>query len=552
MKYLLSFLLTIMLGAFAQANVSENLCNRSWWPSTLPDVQSVLLNNQTFDLNQACDEDGYRVVHLALIQNADLDVIKALVAKGADLTAKNVAGENAVYLANQYTSQEVYQYVLEKATQMSVLTVALEDVLAEETARLRSHQAHRAMLSSQGNAKSHRQLPQVSENLRLLIKDLQNRIKDLERENGTFEERLAFDSVEYNVNELQKQINSNHQLLLYYGTLIAHYEMALKKQTLEAHNQSQKAEENVKYYEEYYSDYHPDTWHRNAPVGIYVSFDAGTVLKTMFELDNTSDGIPTNCDPFLAKSLFSLPLSHPNCMNYADRWVTPFETQVGLTAGVMLGYGFRPFPTDKVTLRIEGEYARRQIAGNTSHSSVLEAKDSEFAFTHQSFSDLNTNQYFFNVYADFPKLLSKAGSGLHNITPYVGFGIGNLDPNLQYTSFWYRHKSGDTLAEQGVNPDAAGTISSGDFMFEGDNSPATQFIFGADYTLTQRIKLGLRARAMQIHQDFTSSNHLWQNLRSHQSAVHPGGRAITHSSRIDDLDFFDVTMQLRIHLGKKK
>ncbi len=544
MKHLLYTLsLTFIFGNFAQAaNVPKVFCSHSYWPATVSDVQGVLNSQSEADLNQSCGAEGHRAIHFALMQNADFETIKTLVTKGADVTIKNAAGENAVYLALQHPSQEVYQYVLNAATQTNgyrtaILEAAIEEIMTEETARLHSFQN---MPSFNDHANND------SENFDLYIQQLEDSIEELKENVETFEARLATEQVEQNKNALQDRIKYNNKLLTYYTHLIEHYQNV-------ALHQQEHGQKVADYYTQYYSNYTPDPWHRNAPVGVYVSFDVGTVLKTMFDLNNTSDGLPTNCDTFLPPSSFSLPLTHTSCMNYADRWKTPFETQVGVTAGVMLGYGFQPFSTDKVTLRVEAEYARRQISGNNTWSSaVLGPKDSEFAFTHESFSELNTNQYFANIYADFPKLLSKLGAGLHNLTPYVGFGFGNLDPNMDYTSVWYRHKEGESLSRQGVNPNAAGTISVGNFKFEGDNSPATQWIFGADYTLTKRIKLGLRVRMMQIHQEFTSSDHYWQLLRNHQSRTSPhNGRPITYNTSVDELNFSDVTMQLKVFLGKR-
>lgn len=501
-------------------NTQTNLCHLLWWKTATTNDKRNELNKNIFDVKRPCDDTTLNTpLHWAIMAGAGLEEVTALVNDGADVLAKNATGASAIYLASWHSSEEVYQYLLNASTQTRqfqtvLLEAAINSLVEEEISDRVSFRDNHTQTSFDDVV--HQQIHEH-------FQEIYNRSMQTLRNNF----QSYFQSYQNSIEED------------YYQDILDHWQLERERMNryVDDVNEQHRA--------------YQDPWHRNAPVGFYASFDAGTVLKSMFTQHSFTNDVPTNCDQFL-NGKFQHPLTHVNCTSYpGGRWDTDFETQVGLTVGAIFGYAWAA-DDDPFRFRIEGEFTRRQIGGNTALAPTTHSdKISEFQFTRQSFSDLNINQYFVNFYLDFPKLFENAGDGWRNIIPYGGLGVGNVDPNLQHTSLWYRHKDPKVLSAQGVNPDAAGALSFGDFQMESDNSPGIQFLFGADYPLTSRVQLGLKARYTKFYEDFTSSSHWWTLLRSHESRRFPNGTPVTYDARIDDMDFFDITLQLKVYFGRR-
>ena len=186
-------------------------------------------------------------------------------------------------------------------------------------------------------------------------------------------------------------------------------------------------------------------------------------------------------------------------------------------------------------------------------------KQNEWAFVSERISDLNFNQYGANFYADFPRVFEGAPAGLDNITPYVGVGFSNLDLNMQYSGVF--HRIPDPVAYMAAAPDsipnetlarsAAGTLSSANFHLAGDNTLAASAMIGFDYSLTNRIKVGVQGRWTRTLDDLVYSDYVWNPLRSHDGTMYPGGPLVQDTITIQDgLDLWDASVQLKVNLGK--
>ncbi len=273
------------------------------------------------------------------------------------------------------------------------------------------------------------------------------------------------------------------------------------------------------------SDYHrtyQDPSHRNVPVGFYVSFDVGTVFKSIL----TQNYISTNCDQ-PSEGSSQMPLNHMNCTSYTnDQKSHAFTTQNGSTAGVTFGYAWGIVEGTPFRLRIEGEYARHQIDRNTD---VL-LTDPDLQFVSQVFSGLDTKQSFLNLYIDLPKLFESAGGVLRNATPYFAAGIGSID-----FSFKYRPNEENPSTQMG-------SID----LLTPTQSPGTQIIVGTDYSITNRILLGIKARYAIFHLDITALPG-WKDILRTQYESSMNFTSIA----VEGMKFSNVTLHLKIYLGRQ-
>ena len=283
---------------------------------------------------------------------------------------------------------------------------------------------------------------------------------------------------------------------------------------------------------------HQDPTHRDVPVGLYVSFDVGTIFKTTLIQNDLTINISTNCDQ---------PLNGMSCTSYTnDQKNNTFTTQNGSTSGVTFGYAGKIIEGTPFRFRIEGEYARRQIDRNADVILI----DPDLQFVPQIFSGLDAKQSFLNLYIDLPKLFENAGGVLRNLIPYLAMGIGNIDFNFRYRLNEESSPTQEVNFETIEHTNSLGTqLHTNDTPLElliATKSPGRQFIVGIDYLITNKILFGIKARYAIFHQDITSLPG-WEDILRTQYESSMNFTSIA----VEGMKFSDVTLQLKIYLGRQ-
>ncbi len=404
MKHFILFILILGTVTPLKATfIDTNLCSLSWWQSNKniqDELQSVLVQ-ESFHPNQSCDEKQNTPLLLAVRAGVHLQQIITLVTQGANVSMKNTDGENAIYLASQYNTQDVYQYLTHEAIQTREFQTSL---------------LHQALVS--------------------LVED---EASQWNTENATFNR--------YFHNTRRRRSRRNQRA-----------------------------------------------------IGVYVAFNAGTILDNIFNQDHT---------PVLE----------------GETQRSESTSTLALTSGIMLGYAFSPVGRNiPLRFRLESEYGYRKMLDRT--TSTDEQRDDYFhsQFTHQSFFHFDARHYFMNFYTDFYQLVG-------NLTPYLGVGVGVSHPNIQ--SSWFSRDEDIYIPNTNV--------SFGETTLEDDHSLGMQVLLGVDHALTRRITLGLKARYMKLYEDFMLSTY-WKDISS--------GASMIHDHKVEDLDFYDLTAQLSIFFGR--
>ena len=456
-------------------NIQTNFCTSTWINgATGNDIRNEfnVVNRNTFEVRRPCNSVTRNTpLHLALIGGAGLDKIEAFIDSGADVLARNAADDDAVLLARRYSSSNVYSYIWNVVTEteefQTVVLQAAVNSLAEEQFNYVTPESDDA---EQGdNNKTDTQTEGGFYNF-MLVSRVAN---DLFRE--------AYDDYIW---QLRQDLHRYYTDSRYTEIDVEYYQDILKRWDQLLARQNNYTTDIEEYYQAY-----QDPWHRNAPIGIYVSVAPTVVLKSLITQEHsTSSG---------------------------DNWSSNIETQVGLALGIRAGWAWPLLDSLPLRVRLEAGFTRSQIAGNRDYLSER----------GESFSNLNINTYEANAILDLPKLFENAGRGWRNISLHVGGGIINVDPNLAYT----------------VSLDNAAN-NSNTFHLEGDNSPGVQGIVGMNYALTSRIQLGFEARFKEFRQDFTSSNHRWEYLREKMSQ--------TYNARIGKMSGTSVALTGTLHLNK--
>ena len=484
MKSLLSYIILFGVGlTYASAteassisgglNIQTNFCTPGWINGTTAEgIRNEARINDVFEINRPCNSVTRNTPLLLAIEGgAPRSKIEALIESGADVLTRNADGDDAVLFAKRYSSPDVYDYVWVKVTetegfQALVLNAAINS-LAEEA------QANFIIPEGEDSDASQEDTNTSQSDGGYYNKSLVDRVTaDYFREAYEDHGRQA------------RGILINFYTDFFREDMNDYYQNQVLGPWRNLNNQWYKFADGVE--ETFEED--KDPWHRNAPVGIYMTGDFRFVLKSLFtQQHNASSG---------------------------RVWSTNFETQVGLGGGLTAGYAFAMSDDESFRIRLEGGYTRRQIAGNRDHTS-------EF---HQSFADLNMNQYEGNVIFDLPKVFDNANNWSRDVTVSTGFGLINVDPNLTYVV---------SLEGSRRQPNT--------FHLEGDNSLGVQWIFGVNRRLTSWINLGIEASFMKFWEDFTSSDHAWVGIRDQMQ---------TYNARISNMSGVDVAVTGTIYFNK--
>ena len=269
--------------------------------------------------------------------------------------------------------------------------------------------------------------------------------------------------------------------------------------------------------------------------GWYGGLDLGMAVPRDMDTRPAHTGIPTNCDQHFSSvtvgdETLPLDLSDPRCARGQDKWENSFDLDNGSLLGLNVGYAWRG-------LRLEAEYFYRQHGGEYSAVGTLSGgKETEVVRFGERISDVSGHQFFGNGYYDFRDTGSK-------LIPYIGGGMGLMLARMDYSLEFHRNPDRDFIQSLGRHPDAAGTLTSTEDELS-DTLWGYQLIVGADYPLTKRVFIGVKARYVDYLNDFEDGSS-WDSLRGHASTIAPDGDEVRYIIRTDDLGFWGVSMNLK-------
>ena len=273
--------------------------------------------------------------------------------------------------------------------------------------------------------------------------------------------------------------------------------------------------------------------------GFYVGLDVGAAIPHDIESMRTNTGIPTNCDQWLPSAtlptgeVFPLPLAACQPRDLPGR-PQSFDLDTSVLVGVNIGYALN-------SLRIETEYLHRQHKGELLSLVVPgDEKQAEFVTRNEEVGALRGNHLFANLYYDFQDRISPT------LTPYLGFGLGLMLMEMDYSGTSIRTDDRQSLIDLGRNPNAAGLLSAAHEVLS-DTLFGYQLMTGLDYALSDRLLLGVKLRYGDAFGDFSDGGNPWKPLRGHASTVGrpgtPGGDLPVHYEiRASNLGMWGISL----------
>ena len=266
--------------------------------------------------------------------------------------------------------------------------------------------------------------------------------------------------------------------------------------------------------------------------GWYIGMDLGVAMAPSMDVITSDDDVSTPCDPFINPNVAS------DCDRSPSSWDNKLDGGTGILAGVALGYRLGSF-------RIEGEYFYR----GTTHDDIDETDDfrdpvnqdkaqQELDLYITGVDDVLSHNFFGNLYYDY--------HSDSKFTPYMGAGVGFAQVSLDYFSTIRRNHDPSQITtfpqNAELNKQLAGTTTIGraklsDTLFE------YQLIAGVDYWVSEPVSLGLKFRWADFGK--FEDEREWNQLRSHDSAIRPGGERIQYKVMTNDIQFWGVSLNMK-------
>ncbi len=279
--------------------------------------------------------------------------------------------------------------------------------------------------------------------------------------------------------------------------------------------------------------------------GYYVGLQFGVADPAMVQSARTYISHPTRCDELLYPPSVSPPMGDPACSDYLPRTASnEYNPGSGPAGGFMVGYA-----TGR--LRFELEYlntsmgSAKSLVGSTTNT-VLQTKSSEWSVEQPPFeriSEYSINQFFANVYYDFPNR--------SRWTPFLGAGIGWAAAEFNYYLQFIRKPEAEYLQIE-FDPDwpevakraAAGTAS---IL---DTDPAKdifgyQGLAGVDYELSERMSLGFTVRWARF--DDIDHKSGYDIVRSHAGVLADGVTPFDMDLEYSGIGYEALTVSLKYH-----
>ncbi|MCY3727710.1 MAG: outer membrane beta-barrel protein [Nitrospira sp.] len=290
--------------------------------------------------------------------------------------------------------------------------------------------------------------------------------------------------------------------------------------------------------------------------GFYMGMDLGIAVAPEMGVEAWDNDVSTRCDGFINNDGSGGHLVMPNegdCTQSnrdAFSWLQQFDGGTGILAGASLGYRMRSF-------RVEAEYFYRGTSydGLDNEVQLLPAgtpfqggKEGELSYTEAGVDDVLSHNFFANLYYDY-----RSDSKL---TPYLGVGVGFARVSLDFYNRWTRNSDPDNIPtfdkagaegqelanRELLNERVAGTTTIGRAKLS-DTLFGYQVLAGVDYQISEPVSIGLKFRWADFG-DFEDGRE-WDQLRSHESAVGPGGARVQYSAVTDDIQFWGVSLNMK-------
>ncbi len=260
--------------------------------------------------------------------------------------------------------------------------------------------------------------------------------------------------------------------------------------------------------------------------GAYWGLDLGVFFPQSIASDtNTDDVASTSCDGFLFDN------SAPACARRGVDFMNRFDMETGVLGGATVGYMMDHF-------RFELEYLYRTGGGDTSSLGIINNRGAgEFVVADESLDDFESHHLFANMYYDF---LNSS-----RFTPYFGIGIGWTKTQVDYQGLFIRNSAEVFRSTPGLRDveAAAGTVSRSEEELD-DDGFGYQLLVGADYWIAEHLSLGMKIRYAEFD-GISDGRHEWDLLRSHESALEPGGDRVTLDVDTDDIRFWGASLNLK-------
>ena len=292
--------------------------------------------------------------------------------------------------------------------------------------------------------------------------------------------------------------------------------------------------------------------------GFYIGGDLGIAVAPSMDLIGSDDDVGTPSDGFVNSDAAQSPSRSPSNFYNDD-----IGGATGILAGVALGYRLGSF-------RVEGEYLYRGTTFDEVRNTRLgdeavniDKSKQELDLIEGGVDDVLSHNFFANLYYDY-RSESK-------FTPYVGVGVGFARVNLDYYQNWRRNQNAQAITTFHDNPDfdqddydpddpsselpcvskvcrdrnlgLAGTTTLGRAKLS-DTMFGYQVIAGVDYQISDPVTIGLKFRWADFG-EFESEPRDWDQLRSHDSAIRPGGERIQYKVVTDDIQFWGVSLNMK-------
>ena len=238
-------------------------------------------------------------------------------------------------------------------------------------------------------------------------------------------------------------------------------------------------------------------------------------------------------------------MGDPACSDYLPRTASnEFNPGSGPAGGFMVGYATGRLRFEMEYLNTSFGSAESPVGGAT--NTVLQTKSSEWSVEQPPFeriSEYSINQFFANVYYDFPNR--------SRWTPFLGAGIGWAAAELNYYLQFIRKPEAEYLQIE-FDPDwpevakraAAGTAS---IL---DTDPAKdifgyQGLAGIDYELSEGMSLGFTFRWAKF--DDIDHEAVYDILRSHAGVLADGVTPFNNELVFSGIGYEALTVSLKYH-----
>ncbi len=274
------------------------------------------------------------------------------------------------------------------------------------------------------------------------------------------------------------------------------------------------------------------TWAKD---GFYMGMDLGVAIAPGMDVDGMDNDVSSSrCDGHINRAPMQ-EIQQGDC-DLGNAWKSEFDGGAGVLAGLALGYRLGNF-------RVEGEYFFRNATHDdevepTFGGVTLTKATDEIATSSTKVDDVLAHNFFANLYYDY--------HSDSKFTPYLGIGVGVARVSLDYSGVFRRASdpndigtfSDPTLQSRLTNTTTVGRNKLSDTLF------GYQAIAGVDYRVSEPVTIGLKFRWADFG-EFESDPREWDQLRTHESSVKPGGTRVRYAVQTDDIQFWGVSLNMK-------